>query len=335
MATTMSDVARAAGVSVMTVSNVLNGKPRVSAATRQRILDLVDELGYEINLSARRLRSDRTGSIGLIVPRFDHPYFGELAAQLSRLLAATGRHLAVEQSDASKEAELAALSMARLQTYDGVILSVVGLDHDDIDRIRPSLPVVLLGEQNMPRRFDQIHMDNVEGARLATAHLLERGARHVVLAGGGDEGHASMMTLRTRGWRAAHEDRGAALPPAGILTLEEFEMDCARVRVRDRLRDDPSVDAVFAITDQVAVGAMAGIRDAGLRVPQDVQVVGFDNLALARHVTPALTTIDPENAWIVEQAVALLDRRIDDREKDPEHLVSPVRLVERGTTRPR
>jgi DNA-binding LacI/PurR family transcriptional regulator len=329
---TMSDVARAAGVSVMTVSNVLNDKPRVGAATRQRVLDVVDQLGYEINLSARRLRSNRTGAVGLVVPRFDHPYFGELAAQLSRVLAATGRHLAVEQSDASPEAELAALSMARLQTYDGVILSAVGLGYDDIDRIRPSLPVVLLGEQDMPPRFDQIHMNNVEGARLATEHLLDRGARKVVIAGGGDDGRPTMTTLRTEGWRLAHTRRGLDVDDAAILSLADYEMTCARQAVGSLLDRDPDVDAIFAITDQVAVGALAGIHDAGRRVPDDVQVVGFDNLALSEHVVPGITTIDPDNQWIVQRAVEALDLRIDEPDREPEHHLSPVRLVQRGTT---
>ncbi|WP_278236013.1 LacI family DNA-binding transcriptional regulator [Isoptericola sp. AK164] len=330
---TMSDVARAAGVSVMTVSNVLNGKPRVGAETRLRVLEVVDELGYEINLSARRLRSGRTGAIGLVVPRFDHPYFGDLAARLSSALASTGRHLAVEQSDASKEGELAALSLARLQTYDGVILSVVGLGYDDIDRIRPSFPVVLLGEQHMPPRFDQIHIDNITGARLATEHLLDRGARRIVMVGGGDEGHASMVTLRTRGWELAQQERGVPVDDAAVLPLDRFEMSSARIAVRALLARDPSIDAFFAITDQVAMGVLAGIHDAGLRVPDDVQVVGFDNLALGEFTMPGLTTIDPSNAWIVENAVAALDRRIADRDSAPQHLVSPVHLVERGTSR--
>ncbi|WP_100366002.1 LacI family DNA-binding transcriptional regulator [Diaminobutyricimonas aerilata] len=329
----MSDVAAAAGVSVMTVSNVLNGRPKVGPETRVRVLEAVERLGYEVNLTAKRLRSGRTGAIGLIVPRFDHPYFGELAAKLAVALTAVGRHLAVEQSNASAEGELAALSHARLATYDAVLLSVVGLHYDDVDRLRSAVPVVLLGEQDMPPRYDHIQLDNEGGAHRATAHLLERGARNLLIAAGGDEGFPSMTTARTAGWRRAQLEAGLEPRPDGVIELAAYEAAVAREAVRARLEVDPSVDGIFAITDQVAFGVMAGVRDAGLRVPQDVQVVGFDNLALGEQLAPALTTIDPTHDWVVEHAMDLLERRIAGEEFPPQHLVSPAPLVIRGSTR--
>ena len=183
-APTLKDVARAAGVSVMTVSNVVNDRPRVGPETRARVLDAIADLGYEVNLTARRLRAGRSGTIAFVVPRVDHPYFGQLGAQLTTALRASDRHLVIEQTNASKEGELGALSQARLQMYDGVLLSVVGLAPDDVDRLQTQLPLVLLGERPMPPRFDHVMLGNVEGARLATAHLLARGARRVAIVGG-------------------------------------------------------------------------------------------------------------------------------------------------------
>jgi DNA-binding LacI/PurR family transcriptional regulator len=133
---TMTDVARASGVSVMTVSNVINNRPRVGADTRARVLGVIDELGYEVNLSAKRLRAGRTSTVGLVVPSLGHPYFGELADRYVTAFARRGIHVAIEQSGASKEGELSAISRARLQMYDGVLLSVVGLSYEDVDRIR-------------------------------------------------------------------------------------------------------------------------------------------------------------------------------------------------------
>lgn len=333
MTITMHDVARAVGVSLMTVSNVINERPGVGAATRLRVLETVDRLGYEVNLTARRLRNGLTGTIGLIVPRFDHPYFGELAARLSSALATTGRHLSVEQSGASAEGELAALSQARLATYDAVLLSVVGLRYEDVDKLHTSVPIVLLGEHGMPPRFDHVQLDNEAGAYLGTAHLIENGARNILIVGGGDEGRQSMPSIRTRGWERAHADAGLTPRSDGVLRLAELEVACARIAVRERLAQTPEVDGIFAITDQVAFGVMAGVHDAGLRIPQDVQVVGFDNLALGEHVTPGLTTIDPSQDWIVQRAVELIDQRIAGRDVAPQHLVSPGVLVVRGTTR--
>lgn len=328
--TTMSDVAAAAGVSVMTVSNVLNDRPKVGAATKLRVLEAVERLGYEINLTARGLRSGSTGTIGLIVPRFDHPYFGELAAKLAVALAATGRHLSVEQSNANPESEREALSQARLATYDAVLLSVVGLHYADVDRLRTSKPVVLLGEQEMPPRFDHLQLDNETGAYLATGHLIEGGARNLLMIGGGDEGFPSMSTMRTVGFERALAEAGLR---GSVQPIIRYEPADARAAVAERLRQDRTIDGIFAITDQVGIGVLAGVRDAGLRVRDDVQVVGFDNLAFGEHIDDGLSTIDPSHDWVVERVVELIDRRIAGEQLPPQHLTSPATLVVRGSTR--
>ncbi|QGQ20724.1 LacI family DNA-binding transcriptional regulator [Cellulomonas sp. JZ18] len=331
---TLRDVARASGVSVMTVSNVVNGRPSVGEATRRRVLDAIADLGYEANLAARRLRVGRTGTIALVVPRIDHPYFGELAARFTDALRPAGRHLVLEQSGASKEGELGALSQARLQQYDGVLLSAVGLQHADVDRLDGGVPLVLLGEKPMPPRFDHVSLGNREGGRLATAHLLARGARRVLMLGGTTgPTDGGMSDLRAQGWRDAHEDAGVEADPALVVPLAELEMGHARQVVRRLVAEGPAFDAVLAVTDQVAIGVLAGLRDAGLRVPQDVQVAGFDNLAVGEHVGPGLTTVDPGNDVLVSHALRLLDRRLAGEAADAEHVVTPVRLVERGTTR--
>lgn len=331
---TLRDVARASGVSVMTVSNVVNGRPSVGEATRQRVLDAIASLGYEANLAARRLRVGRTGTVALVVPRIDHPYFGELAARFTDALRPTGRHLVLEQSGASKEGELGALSQARLQQYDGVLLSAVGLQQADVDRLDAGLPLVLLGEKPMPPRFDHVSLGNRDGGRVATAHLLARGARRVLMLGGTTgPTDGGMGDLRTQGWRDAHADAGLAPDPALVVPLAELEMAYARGVVRDAAAQGPAFDAVFAVTDQVAIGALAGLRDAGRRVPEDVQVVGFDNLSVGEHVGPGLTTVDPRDDLLVEHAVRLLDRRLAGETPEAEHVVTPVRLVARGTTR--
>lgn len=330
---TMNDVARAAGVSIMTVSNVVNGRPRVSAETRLRVMDVVAELGYEVNLSARRLRAGRTGTVALIVPRFDHPYFGELAAHYVAAFGAHGIHVAVEQSGASREGELSAISHARLQMYDGVLLSVVGQTYDDVDRLHAQVPIVLLGEQKMPPRFDHVMLANVEGSELATGSLLDRGRRAVAIVGG-TTSHAGsgMAELRTRGWRQAHTARGLDADENLVIALPEQETAEARRQVAAALERGLRFDAIFAITDQDAVGAMAALHDAGRSIPHDVAVIGFDNLAIGEHLRPALSTIDPSNGWAVEQSSRLLRLRMNGDTSPPEHLTAPVHLVERAST---
>lgn len=331
---TLKDVARASGVSVMTVSNVVNGRPRVSEETRKRVLAAVDELGYQVNLTARSLRAGRSGTIALSIPRVDHPYFAELAAAVTDALAPSGRHLVVEQTGASREGELSALSQARLQMYDGVLLSVVGLKESEVARLHGDIPLVLLGEKPMPTERDHVMLGNLEGARLATAHLIERGARRVAIVGGTPEKRTKgMVAQRTRGWRTAHEEAGLVPDERLILPPDHFAMAESRATVRAAVEAGLEFDGVFAVTDQVAIGVMAGLHDCGLRVPEDVQVVGFDDLDVSEHLVPGLTTVDPRVDLVVSESLRLLEKRMSGDDAPAEHLVMPVRLVVRGTTR--
>jgi DNA-binding LacI/PurR family transcriptional regulator len=330
---TMSDVAREAGVSVMTVSNVLNDRSNVGADTRLHVLNVVDRLGYEINLTARHLRSGRTGTVGLIVPRFDLHYYGELASLISDALAADRMHLVVEQSGASRERELSALSLARLQQYDGVLLGAVGLDMADLDRIHPDLPIVLFGEQDVPDRYHRVQMGNVAGARLATEHLITCGARRIAVLGGKlTASHPEMATYRATGWSGALADAGLDPSPDLVIPLHDYSIAEARATITEVLAAELKIDGIFAVTDEVAIGALAGLHDAGLRVPDDVQLVGFDNLDISQHLAPGLTTIDPDRPAMVAEALRLLRRQLADKNAAPEHIVSTVSLVTRGST---
>ncbi|SEE77283.1 LacI family DNA-binding transcriptional regulator [Ruania alba] len=332
---TIRDVARLAGVSMMTVSRVVNQRPQVSPGTRERVLAAMAELDYQVDLTAQQLRSGSSGTVALIVPRLDHAYFGQLGAIAADAVIDRGRHLVVEQSSASQEGELAALSLARLHQYDGAILSVVGLGNAEVNRIRDSLPVVLLGEKEVPARFDHVMMGNVSGARLATEHLLDRGARHVMIVGGRHgEPTDGMQSARTAGWVEAHQSRGVEVDPRLLLELEFIDTGVTRRTVARAVEQDPTIDAMFCVTDEVAIGALAGLADAGRRVPEDVRVVGFDNLRLGAHIGPGLTTIDPGNEWIITEAIRLLEARMSPSPPTAaEHLIAPVQLVERGSSR--
>ncbi|QCB95163.1 LacI family DNA-binding transcriptional regulator [Cellulomonas shaoxiangyii] len=337
----MSDVARRAGVSKMTVSNVLNGRTRVGEATRRRVLEAVDELGYEINLTARRLRAGRVDTVALIVPRFDHTYFAELATSFATEVANHGRHLVVAQSGASKEGELSELSLARLRQYDAVVLSAVGLTYDEVDSLSSTQPLVLLGEQDVPQRFDHVSIGNAEGARLAVRHLLGRGARRVAVVDGPSVGPAGTGApggldptsgLRTQGWRTAHADVGLVPDERLVLGGALYTAQGAREVVLRALAAGLAPDAVFAVTDDMAYGVLAALHDAGLRVPQDVAVVGFDNLRGSEFAVPGLSSVDPGRDWIARQAVSVIERRLAGEAFEPVRLTTPVELVVRGSS---
>jgi DNA-binding LacI/PurR family transcriptional regulator len=308
----MSDVALEAGVSKMTVSNVINGRPGASEDTRARVLEAVARLGYRVNATARQLRAGRSGAIGLLVPHLDGPYYPHLAARLDTLAQLRGYHVIIERTGASREGELAALSAERVRPYSGIVFSPVQIDTADVRRAGIEVPVVLLGERRIGGEFDHVMMDNVGGAELATSYLLERGARRIALIGGRPEtGVDSMPTLRSRGYRGAHAKAGVPVDERLVVDGASFTTKDGYEAVMRLHRDGVSFDGAFALTDAAAMGVLRALADIGLRVPDDVQVVGFDNDAEGEYLVPRLTTMDPGNDSMAERVMELLLRRVE------------------------
>lgn len=329
---TMKDVAAAAGVSVMTVSHILNGRPRAAPATQERVLAEAARLGYEINVTARNLRSGRTGNVAFVVPAFTG-YYGELADHLDRVVEQDGRRLVVERTAAIVEVERQALSLARLRTYDGVVLSAVTLPEEEIARAAEAVPLVALGERPMPDRVHHVRLANEDGARQATAHVLSRGARRVAVLGGTREPHLAMAFARTRGWEQAHHEAGLDPDPALVVPVRGYGIDAARDVVHGLVQQDDTIDALVCVTDSVAIGALSALRQVGRDVPGDVQVTGFDDLEIARHVHPALTTVSANHAGVARAAHRLLEAALSGSAPRGEHLEVPVHLVVRKSTR--
>lgn len=329
----MRDVASAAAVSTMTVSNVVNGRSaRVGEATRQRVLEAIDQLGYRVNPTARSLRRGRTGVIGLAVPDIAAEYYGELAGRLARRLREHGFRLAVESTGGDLVGELDTLAASRLDTYDALVLAVAAGDVEDLDRLQPDKPVVLVGERAIASRYHHVVMDNVGGARLATGHLLDRGARAVVALGGIDGDHDSVQELRVRGYREAHAERGLDVDP-GLIVEAALAAEEAGERLSALLAGGAAVDGVFALTDSAATGALRALADRGLRVPHDVVVIGFDNVTSSRFTVPSLSTIEPGNDEMADAVCSMLLAQLDRASDGGARLAMPrPHLVVRQST---
>ncbi|TCC36585.1 LacI family transcriptional regulator [Kribbella speibonae] len=330
----MADVARSAGVSTMTVSNVINGRPRVGAATRERVLATISELGYQVNLAARHLRAGRTGVVGLAVPELERPYFAQLAGRLADRFEAHGLRIVMERTGGGREGELDAVAFSRLRMYDGLILSVVDLDPSELNQLRTDAPVVMIGERALPSRFDHVMMDNVDGARQATAYLLGTGARRVAMIGGDPTGSANMPGLRAEGYAIAHAEAAVPVDPA-LNVRSSFGLQDGYDAIRSLLDRGIAFDAVFALTDVVAMGVLRALADAGLRVPDDIQVVGFDDIDEAAYLVPSLTSVNPGHDEMADRITELLTAQITGGPTgDPKEVVVPAQVVARGTTKP-
>lgn len=308
---TMQDVARAAGVSPMTVSNVINGHPHVSTATRKRVNDAIDELGYRVNMAARNLRAGRTGTIGLAVPEFDRPYFGQLAALITAEAESRGYRVVVEQTGATRRHEIATLLESSNRAYDGLILSTVALGPEDADLLRIDLPIVILGERIFDGPVDHVAMPNIEGAEAATAHLIERGCGRIAMLGGpyADSG-VDVGALRATGYQKALESAGIDVDAHLMTPLSGFTTPAGADGARRALAEHPDIDGFFCITDTVAFGAMRALHELGIKVPEDIKVIGFDAIDQGEYSIPTLSSIDPSHEEMARSAVEMLVERI-------------------------
>lgn len=314
MVARLRDVAEAAGVSIRTVSNVVNDFPHVKPEVRRRVQEAIDELGYKPNLAARQLRRGRTGMIALAVPDLQVPYFGELAAHVLREAERRGLTLLIEQTDGEKSRETVLMQGPRSQFIDGLILSPLAATPDELPTGPTALPLVLLGERISDPRFDHVAIDNVAAARTATAHLLASGRHRVAALGAAPGSSSTMADLRLTGYDAAMADAGLPVDPALVIETTWFTRRDGYEATRRLLRSGTGLDALFCFTDLLALGATRALLEHGVRVPEDVAVVGIDGSEEGQYATPSLTSISPNKEEIARQALGLLMSRVDGAE---------------------
>lgn len=301
----MRDVAARAGVSPRTVSNVVSNYVHVSAETRRRVQSAIDELKYRPNISARSLRRGRTGIIALAVPEIAAPYFAELADLVQREAVRRGSTLLVDQTGASRARETLVLDGYHAGIIDGLILSPMALTAEDLTTQALEIPAVLLGERiDMSSGLLHITIDNVAAARRATAHLLARGRRRVAAVGADLAAETvGPASRRLQGYRLALADAGVPAVPELEVVTDGWSHVSSRAAVDRLLRSGVPVDAMFCFNDVLALGAMRAVRAAGLRVPDDVAVIGWDDTAAAAYYAPTLTSVRPDKAAIARTAV--------------------------------
>jgi DNA-binding LacI/PurR family transcriptional regulator len=308
----LRDVAERAGVSVKTVSNVVNNYVHVSPATRSKVQAVLEETGYRPNLAARNLRHGRTGVIGLALPELDNPYFAELTGCVVEAAEQRGWTVLVDQTDGLREREQAIAAGFRTHLIDGVILSPVALDADDLERRTDSdIPVVLLGEKMTAGPADHVAIDNVAAARTATEHLLAQGRRVAALGYQPNSSRESGVAhLRRQGWEEALRAAGIPVDEDLVAEVPSFGRHDGAVAMAALLERPEPPDGVFCFNDTLALGAIRLLADRGVRVPEDVAVVGIDDVEDARWSVPRLTSIAPDKEGIARTAVEMLADRL-------------------------
>lgn len=335
MTSNIRDVARLAGVSPRTVSNVVNDYVHVKPETRARVQTAIKELNYRPNLSARRLRQGRTNILGFAVPELSQPYFAELSELIERSAQRHGYTVMARQTGGTLAGELRALRDFTSHMVDGLVFSPMTMVADDLVATPPEVPTILIGEQISHSQWPSVAIDNLAAAKEVTRHLLDQGNRRIATLGAyHDTGYRS-SALRLLGFREAMAEAGVGVDEALMIYTDEFSRQAGRDGVARALASDLTFDAIFCFTDLLAFGALRALADAGLRAPHDVAIASIDDIEEAAYSVPSLTTIAPDKDAIAHRAVdSLLDLIADAGEPAGQDDV-PYQLIVRESSRPR
>lgn len=329
---TMRDVAERAGVSIKTVSNVINDFPVIRPETRARVEEAIAGLGYQVNLTARNLRRGRTGLIGLAVPELTVPYFAELADSVMRAADRRGVTVLIEQTGAERERELAVLGSELRLLTDGLMFSPLALGQEDLDSLTVRYPLVLLGERMFGGPTDHVTMSNVEGARAATRHLIELGRRRIAVVGSHPGEVVGSAALRLEGYRLALQDAGLPFEPALLGDAGQWHLNTGADAMSALLDSGVHLDAVFGFNDAMAIGALHVLHERRVRVPEEVAVIGFDAVQEAEYTVPPLSSLDPGREEIADTAVRMLLERVGGYEGDPRLVLTGHHVIAREST---
>ncbi|WP_407344148.1 LacI family DNA-binding transcriptional regulator [Pengzhenrongella phosphoraccumulans] len=328
--TTISDVARVAGVSVATVSKVLNDRYGVAVGTAARVQSVIDDLGYESSLVARSLRSRRTNVIGVLVADFE-PFSTELLKGISRAVRGSGYELLAYSGGGRAGSnvgwERRYLSRLGGTLIDGAILVTPTVVDGDY-----AIPVVAVDPHTGPSDLPTVDSDNRAGAVLATEYLLGLGHRRIGFLGGRPD--LKSARLREEGYRSSLERAGIAFDP-DLVRVAGYREDTADQPARELLSLAEPPTAIFAANDLSAIRTMDVARELGRVVPDDLSVIGFDNVPESALTTPPLTTISQPIQRMGFEAMRLIIDLIDGREVLEPHRRLPTALVERGSCRAR
>jgi LacI family transcriptional regulator len=335
----MRDIARDLQVSAITVSKALRGNSGISAATRERVLQRIRELGYEPNLAARSLATGKSFIVGLVVPDLVHPFFGEIAKAISQALRTRGYSVLISSSEEDTELERAEVDALLARQVDAILLATtftsLAQPGNPFERIAARhLPLILLDRRvaGLPAAF--VGIDDEKTGFLATRHLLDKGCRSIAHLAGPD---ISTARGRLEGYRNA-------LHAANLEVREDYIIRIASADVhgsehgfeatRRLLASKPRPDGIFCFNDETATGALRAVIEAGLKIPHDVAIIGVGNMTNTDFLKIPLTTID-QNSGQIGRAAALIALDLMAAAmpaNDPRSEMVPVQLIERAST---
>ncbi|GAA0291458.1 LacI family transcriptional regulator [Gracilibacillus halotolerans] len=331
MTVTIYDVAREANVSMATVSRVVNGNPNVKPATRKKVLNTIERLGYRPNAVARGLASKRTTTVGVIIPDISSIFFSELARGIDDIATMYKYNIILSNSDQNKEKELRLINNMFEKQVDGLIYMGAGITEEHVQQFKTSsVPVALAATIDPTDAIPSVNIDYEKAAYEATTLLIENGTNHPIYVS--EEGDSPVNSKKLDGFKQAVVDANQELNEDYIIhTKLNYKSGEEAAKKIVEMGNYPK--AIFAASDELALGIIHGLQDHGVDVPNDVEVVGFDNTRLATMVRPTLTTVVQPMYDIGAVAMRLLTKFMNKETVDDQNVILPHQIMRRNSTK--
>lgn len=331
MSVTIYDVAREANVSMATVSRVVNGSPNVKPSTRKKVLETIERLGYRPNAVARGLASKKTTTIGAIIPDISSVFYSELTRGIEDIATMYKYNTILSNSDQDQEKEINLINTMLEKQVDGILFMGGEITEEHINQFRTSsAPVVLAATHDASNTLPSVNIDYERAAYEATTQLMNEEKTQPAMIIGNEKIQSNSIKLK--GYLRALEEANIDIDEDLIIYGDgNYNGGIKSAEKLVNLSNRP--DKVFVTTDEVAVGVTHGIHDAGLRVPDDVEVFGFNNTRVAKMVRPTLTTVVQPIYDIGAVAMRLLTKYMNNEEVQEKNVILPHRIIERGSTK--
>jgi DNA-binding LacI/PurR family transcriptional regulator len=329
---TSEDVAKKAGVSVATVSRVLNDSPHVSAAVRRKVLRAAKALNYQPNRTAQRLRAKRSHVIGLVISDIQNPFFTAVVRGIEDVAYKHGYSVVLCNSDEDPEKERLYINIMRAEAVAGVILASTAETNPLVaDLFDHNIPVVAIDRRIRDKRVDSVLAANIQGAFEAVSHLIALGHRRI--------GFIGLPLTRTTGIERyagyVRALRAHGLPASrSLVRIGDAKQEGGRARTIELLTKRPSITALFVANNLMTLGALDALRERGLRIPADISIVGFDDMPWATLLQPPLTAVAQPTYELGQRAAELLLERFAQPQKPVAHIELKTSLIVRGSTAP-
>lgn len=332
---TIKQVAQEAGVSIMTVSRVINNPALVAEDTRKYVQEVVNRLGYRPNAIARSFKAQRTFTIGLITVDLTNSFFTRVSAGAEAEARRHGYRITINCTEWNRRSERELVRLLNEQHVDGILLvrDAIQFEEDPLAGLRSTLaPIVTTGYKHPGIPFTTIDVDNIDGGFQAASHLLNNGHRRIAMITG-PQNHKSALQ-RMQGFMNAFSAVGGSDDPELIENCNDWQPQTGYQAAMRLLKKGKPFTAIFVHNDELALGVLRALRDSGLRVPQDVSLVGYDDLPIAEYLDPPLTTIRQPIWEIGVRAVDELIRQIDEQREAGGDVYLKTELIQRQSVKP-